>query len=1595
MEIRAKISLAVEQFKTNAAAVGGIFKDMTGDAQKHSKNVDNYIAKNLSNRINASNAGKIADTRNLTEFEKQVYNSRRRMEKEALNAQMRGGGNEKQQVTVQSYKPKSLYRQEELRAQAMVDIRAAEAKAVMASIKQKAMFEMKQAKDVFDTKVNYYKKEAKYAIDYAKLASSERIKKAKEAVEYAPTALSYKMQDAKKSYNNTADRVLDARKYEKDFQKLVFTSEDFNKSLVRTRYALYDVGSKLVAFGTGIMTALGGAIMKSAEFESAFTRVERTTGATGAELNKLKKSLMEIATTSPISYEDITKVATLGAQMGIATDAIDEFTKTVSQFSAITGVSVEETAQAFGRLGQLLDVPASKFENLASAITYVGVNAVATDREILNMSESIAAASNQAGFAADEVIGLSGALASLKVRPEEARGVIVRLFREIDSSVSEGGTRLTDFAKLMGYTSEQAASLWKQDPSQFFQSFLTGAKASGDLNGAITALGITNSRELNVIQRLANNTDVLAASMRDAREQFLLGTYANDAYGKVQDDLQSKLKMLQSVIDQLAASFGDSLLGPMKVFVDILIEAGKVLQLIPGPVKLVLSLLAALVGGFALFKGGMLLAIAGIFAMKTAMEGLGGTSLKSMATFAGLKGAMVGVGLTADKEALSLRILSGQLAATSKSTVLNNVANYGMVRSAQAATLATRGLAAGLGYLQKAFLPLMGIGILVTIAASIAEGFANTSDESKKLGDAMVEAGGGVEELRTAMMKDTAVYNKTGKAIGELKFKYDELVQTEGKARIGVLKIAASQDALISSVQNAGVATGELVKSKDSDAKATKEQNDLTERSNQLLQEQTVALGANTAAFVARSLSKYGEESKNFYEQFANNQDRAAWEAAGFDIAKLIAAGLATDGGATAYLDKVKSEFLEINRLVSLAKQANPTNSGPEVIKSLEEYGKAAGKTRAEIDSLIAAQKRTGLGVVENIDAIDAVAKSIDTYRQSMKTAAAAAELQVQVLIDQGFSAEAAADQVQGLSEQLDKYLQSTIDSVNSTGKLYSSFSELAQGFKETSGSLDSFTSDGRSNMENFQNFMVSSLAAAKSAGTGFAGGIEKISAGLSVLAAQGYDTSEAFGLMTEYIANAAAGEQYTELAENIRNATDPTQLDGIINAWIATYDATTEAGKQALTYGANLKAALGGGGYAKLFLMQWQLTNKETKSTAKNVKTILDYANELGGVLKQAIDIKFSRTSGLIQLKNTVADINKGIKEARASIASLEASISEKKTTRAQLTTDMQAASQFGDVAEVSRIRAEIATLDAEVASAQEDIAYSTGIATGSLDINTQAGRDNVNTIKELTTAHADNITQLAASGASTKEVNAEITRSKVAFEKQLKAMGLSSTEIKKYTGLFDGFIKIAKNVPKDVTVDANTDPATTALNNFIAKINASKASITVGVVPPTKKERADVLAAESRRLDTLIKTTKDPVMKKTYQVQQKSIDQALITGNYRSGGLIQGSGGNTQDNIPINASRGEFMIQAASVSRYGVDFMNALNQQRVPMSSFGGGMGAGGNSSGGVVYLSARDRELLQAAVNRPITLRTSNRVIAQSANDGNRELANRGNN
>ena len=60
---------------------------------------------------------------------------------------------------------------------------------------------------------------------------------------------------------------------------------------------------------------------------------------------------------------------------------------------------------------------------------------------------------------------------------------------------------------------------------------------------------------------------------------------------------------------------------------------------------------------------------------------------------------------------------------------------------------------------------------------------------------------------------------------------------------------------------------------------------------------------------------------------------------------------------------------------------------------------------------------------------------------------------------------------------------------------------------------------------------------------------------------------------------------------------------------------------------------------------------------------------------------------------------------------------------------------------------------------------------------------------------------------------------------------------------------------------------------------------------------------------------------------------------------GTISGPGTGTSDEVPVMASNGEFMVKTDAVKYYGVDFMNALNNKRLPVApgyAIGGQIGA-----------------------------------------------------
>lgn len=374
-------------------------------------------------------------------------------------------------------------------------------------------------------------------------------------------------------------------------------TQNLMNTWVTSRYALYDIGN----FYTNIaqrLFQLSKQIFNTGQsfrrFETAFTSVERAMQLTRVGAKDLTEQFIKLSEEIPVTFEDIARIATLGAQMGINADGIVEFTRTVAEFSSITGMAAETVAQQFGRVAELADVDSSEYRNLGSAVAFAGINAVATEEEILKLAVGISAVSNQAGFSAQSIIGFSTALASVAIPAEQARGVFTRVFAKMDRSVSQGtraieklndttgmtkgefnqydksAKQIEAFAKMAGLSADEFSASWGPNgqSEQVFYQMLQGLNATTDLTKAFDELGIVNVRDINTLTRLAANLDVVKQALEDSGIAFEQGVFLGEAFTKTVDNVDSKLLIFKNNVDSLAAAFSENLAGGFGLVLD-------------------------------------------------------------------------------------------------------------------------------------------------------------------------------------------------------------------------------------------------------------------------------------------------------------------------------------------------------------------------------------------------------------------------------------------------------------------------------------------------------------------------------------------------------------------------------------------------------------------------------------------------------------------------------------------------------------------------------------------------------------------------------------------------------------------------------------------------------------------------------------------------------------------------------------------------------------------------------------------------------------------------------------------------------------------
>src|SRR5690625_1660063 len=386
--------------------------------------------------------------------------------------------------------------------------------------------------------------------------------------------------------------------------------------------------------GAGMLGAATSVGVVSTKMSRDFADVIRTTEAfrdvTGQTARSIRQDFEDLYTSLPAEWGDITRIGEMAGQMNIAGQDVAHFTELVTKFAASTDVSVDSSATAFGRLSELLDVTADEYENLGSSILSVGVNSVATENQIIEISQQIAGIAGTAGLTADEVVGLSSALASIGTAPELSRGIVTRFFTNLMNATSEGGARLENFASVSGMTAEQFKQAWGQDAAGAFQAVIKGlgqVEESEAIN-VLKELGIQQVRDIPAVLKLAQNYELLGRSMDIAAQGYSEGSALAEHYGVIADEMASKIQILKNQFTLLLDSLGQftqsDMFGCLVVGVSPAREL--VTALVNNQVGHVRSsagvAISGLVGGLALLGASVVALVASHTGLKVAMTDL-------------------------------------------------------------------------------------------------------------------------------------------------------------------------------------------------------------------------------------------------------------------------------------------------------------------------------------------------------------------------------------------------------------------------------------------------------------------------------------------------------------------------------------------------------------------------------------------------------------------------------------------------------------------------------------------------------------------------------------------------------------------------------------------------------------------------------------------------------------------------------------------------------------------------------------------------------------------------------------------------------------
>jgi TP901 family phage tail tape measure protein len=417
----------------------------------------------------------------------------------------------------------------------------------------------------------------KASIGDVSTATAEQKQKLVEA-SASMTATAAKVAELQNRYQQLAKSMRQAYIDDSAFTKFGKGAQEVGEKFSKVGKEISGFGSALTKGVTAPIVAGAGLVVKAAiDYESAFAGVKKTVDETATvSYQKLSDGIRQMAKELPASAVEIANVAEVAGQLGIKTEDILSFSRTMIDMGESTNLSAEEAATAIAKIANIMGLTSDEYSKFGAAVVDLGNNFATTEKDIVMMANRLAAGGKLAGLTAPEILGLATAMSSVGIEAEAGGTAMTQTLTAIGNAVAlttkDSADDLALIAKVAEMTSEEFQQAWKEKPAEALQSFIKGLNTAHEKGANVDAilmkLGMTGIRQGNMLKSLALSSDKMSAAVQRSNQAWKENTALTNEANKRYETTESQLKMFRNQITDLAIEFGGPLIKALRSGLD-------------------------------------------------------------------------------------------------------------------------------------------------------------------------------------------------------------------------------------------------------------------------------------------------------------------------------------------------------------------------------------------------------------------------------------------------------------------------------------------------------------------------------------------------------------------------------------------------------------------------------------------------------------------------------------------------------------------------------------------------------------------------------------------------------------------------------------------------------------------------------------------------------------------------------------------------------------------------------------------------------------------------------------------------------------------